>query len=131
MVENAKEIEIARSHGDLRENQEFKAAKEKRSRLQGELKMLSDQINHARILTPANVSTDRVGPGTIVLCKTKQGKELQYTLLGPWDAIPEKGIISFQSKLAQTIKGLKIGSTFQFQGEEFTITAIKSYLEKD
>lgn len=128
-IENAKEIEIARSHGDLKENQEYKAAKEKRSRLQGELKALSDQIHLARVLTPSDVSTQKVGPGTVVLCKTPQGKEISYALLGPWDAEPEKGIISFQSKLAQTIKDLSVGDKFQFQGEEFTITAIKSYFD--
>ena len=48
-VENAKEIEEARALGDLRENAEFKAALERRNRLQGELKMLSEQFNRARI----------------------------------------------------------------------------------
>ncbi len=129
-IENAKEIETARSHGDLRENAEFKSALEKRSRLQSELKQLSDQINHARILTKTDISTDQVGVGTIVDCKNKDGKKLSYTLLGPWDADPDKSILSFQSKLAQTMQGLTVGDTFQFQNEEFSITAIRSYLEK-
>lgn len=129
-VENAREIEIARSHGDLRENAEFKSALEKRSRLQGELKMLSDQVNHSRILTKADVSTEEVNVGTIVACKNSQGKTIAYTLLGPWDADPDKAILSFQSKLAQTMKGLSVGDKFQFQGEEFTITDIKSYFDK-
>jgi transcription elongation factor GreA-like protein/transcription elongation GreA/GreB family factor len=129
-VENAKEIEVARAHGDLRENAEFKAALEKRDRLQSELKFLSDQLNRSRIITKDDISTDEVGIGVIVECKNKESKTTSYTLLGPWDANPEKGILSFQSKLAQTMNGLKIGSTFQFQGEEFTITAIRSALSK-
>jgi transcription elongation factor GreA-like protein/transcription elongation GreA/GreB family factor len=129
-VQNAKEIEVARSHGDLRENAEFKSALEKRDRLQSELKMLSDQVNRSRILTKPDVSTDEVGIGTVVECKNGQGKAIVYTLLGPWDADPDKAILSFQSKLAQTMKGLGIGDKFQFQGEEFTITGIKSYFEK-
>jgi transcription elongation factor GreA-like protein/transcription elongation GreA/GreB family factor len=128
-VQNAKEIETARSHGDLRENAEFKAALEKRDRLQSELKMLSDQLNRARILTKLDVTTDEVGIGCIVECKNNKGLSVTYTLLGPWDADPNAGILSFQSKLAQEIKGLVIGDKFQFQGEEFTITAIHSYLE--
>lgn len=127
-VENAKEIEIARAHGDLRENAEFKAALEKRDRLQSELKFLSDQLNRARVFTKEDISLHEVGIGTVVECKNKKGKAITYTLLGPWDADPEKNILSFQSKLAQSMKGKKVGETFTFQGEEFTITAIRSYL---
>lgn len=129
-VQNAKEIETARSHGDLRENAEFKSALEKRDRLQSELKMLSDQVNRARVLTKADITTDEIGAGCVVEFKNSQGKTLIYTLLGPWDADPNLGILSFQSKLAQDMKGLSVGDKFQFQGEEFTITTIRSYLDK-
>jgi transcription elongation factor GreA-like protein/transcription elongation GreA/GreB family factor len=128
-VQNAKEIEVARSHGDLRENAEFKAALEKRDRLQSELKMLSDQVNRARVLTKADIVTDEVGVGCVVEFKNDQGKTLRYTLLGPWDADTNQGILSFQSKIAQEMKGLTVGDKFKFQGEEFTITSIHSYLE--
>lgn len=129
-IENAREIEVARSHGDLRENAEFKAALEKRSRLQSELKALSDQVNHCRIITKADITTDEVGIGCVVTCNNKSGKKLTYTLLGPWDADASLGILSFQSKIAQEMKGLSLGDKFQFQGDEFTITDIQSYLEK-
>jgi transcription elongation GreA/GreB family factor len=128
-VETAKEIETARGHGDLKENAEFKAALEKRDRLQSELKLLSDQLNRSRVMTKEDVVTSEVGVGTVVDCKDKDGKKVTYTLLGPWDADPEKNILSFQSKLAQTMKGLKVGDSFQFQGEELTITAIRSHLK--
>ena len=129
-VQNAKEIETARSHGDLRENAEFKSALEKRDRLQSELKGLSDQVNRARVITKADIVTDEVGVGCVVEFKNKDGKTLIYTLLGPWDADTDLGILSFQSKLAQEIKGLSVGDKFKFQGEEFTITTIQSYLDK-
>lgn len=129
-IENAREIEVARSHGDLRENAEFKAALEKRNRLQAELKSLSDQVNRCRIITQNDVSTDEVGIGCIVTCKNKAGKTLVYTLLGPWDADSSKGILAFQSKLAQEMKGRSVGDQFQFQADEFTIVDIQSYLEK-
>jgi transcription elongation factor GreA len=127
-VENAKEIEIARAHGDLRENAEFKAALEKRDRLQSELKFLSEQLNRARVIGKEDVSTDEVGIGAIVECQNSKGQKLTYTLLGPWDANPDKNILSFQSKLAQAMTGKTIGNTFKFQDEEYTITAIKSFL---
>jgi transcription elongation factor GreA len=127
-VETAKEIEIARAHGDLRENAEFKAALEKRDRLQSELKLLSEQINRARIITKDDISTEEVGIGVIVECTNKKGEKISYTLLGPWDADPEKNILSFQSKLAQSLTGKTVGDKFIVQGNELTIHSILSYL---
>jgi transcription elongation factor GreA-like protein/transcription elongation GreA/GreB family factor len=127
-VENAKEIEIARSHGDLRENAEFKAALERRDRLQSELKFLSDQMNKTRIITEADINIEEVGVGCVVECEDKNGKLSTYTLLGPWDADPDKNILAFQSKLAQAMKGNSIGDKFQFQGDEFVVKKIKSFL---
>ncbi len=129
-VNNAKEIETARAHGDLRENAEFKAALERRDRLQSELKFLSDQIGQARILTHLDVLTDEVGIGTVVHCQSSKGEHVRYTLLGPWDADPEQHILSFQSKLAQSMKGKTIGEKFEFQGETFTITDIQNFFEQ-
>ena len=128
-VENAKEIEIARAHGDLRENSEFKFALEKRDRLQSELKTLSDQLARSRVLTKEDVRTDEVTVGVIVECANGKGKKVNYTLLGPWDADPDRNILSFQSKLAQAMKGLGIGDQFQVQGESYTIQGIRSYFE--
>jgi transcription elongation factor GreA-like protein/transcription elongation GreA/GreB family factor len=127
-IENAKEIEIARSHGDLRENAEFKAALEKRDRLQSELKLLSDQLNHARVITKEDIVPNQAGIGSIVECRNKEGKSISYTLLGPWDADPEKNILSFQSKLAQTINGKAVGDKITVQNEELTVAAIRSFL---
>ncbi len=127
-VANAREIEVARGHGDLRENAEFKAALERRDRLQGELKLLSDQVNQSRVITVDDIATDEVSIGCIVQAKNEEGKEITYTLLGPWDADPEKNILAFQSKLAQSMVGLTVGEKFQALGELFTITAISSYL---
>ncbi len=128
-VENAKEIEEARSHGDLRENSEFKFALEKRERLQAELKALSDQLQFSRIITKADVPEGRVGVGSIVVCKNGEGAVQEFTILGPWDANPEERILSFQSKFAKAMQGLAINESFSFQGEKFTIVEIRNYLE--
>lgn len=128
IIENAKEIEVARSYGDLRENSEYKFALEKRSRLQGELQTLSRQINLARILTKDDIVSNQVGVGTIVSLKDSHGKNITYTLLGPWDADVEKNILSFQSKLAQAMMGHEKGDSFDFQGEKYQVQSIKSFL---
>lgn len=127
-VDNAKEIEAARQLGDLRENSEYKFALERRSRLQSELKRLSRELNRARILTKEDIMTDQISVGNIVDVIDSSGNKETYTLLGPWDADPEKKILSFQSKLAQVMMGHKKGDAFDFQGEKFVVKAIKSYL---
>ncbi|MFY7842665.1 MAG: GreA/GreB family elongation factor [Rhabdochlamydiaceae bacterium] len=127
-VENAKEIEEARAHGDLRENAEFKSALEKRARLQGELKFLSDQIHKSRIITKEDIITTEIGIGVIVELVNQEGSQITYTLLGPWDADTDKNILSFQSRLAQQMKGKKAGETLNIQGQDFTILNIRSYL---
>ena len=130
-VNNAKEIEAARALGDLRENAEFKAALERRDRLQSELKFLSDQINQARVLTGNDVTTDEVNVGSVVHCKDSKGEYFRYIFLGPWDADPENHILSIQSKFAQAMKGRTIGENFEFQGETFTITDIDNYFDQN
>jgi len=128
-VENAREIEVARGHGDLRENAEFKAALERRDRLQSELKLLSDQLNRARVLSKEDIHEDEIGVGCVVDCENNRGQKTQYTILGPWEADTEKNILSYQSKLAQLMRGKVKGDHFKFQDDEFTITAIGSYLD--
>lgn len=128
-VDNAKEIEVARSHGDLRENSEFKFALERRDRLQSELRFLSEQLNTMRILSADDINTDVVSVGTVVSLKAPDGKITKYTLLGPWDADPEKNILSFQSKLAQNLKDLPVGSKCQIQNQEWEIVKIHSFFE--
>jgi len=129
-ISNAKEIEAARALGDLRENAEFKAALEKRDRLQSELKLLSDQLAKARILTPEDVPADEVGIGSVVHYRDAKGAHHKVTLLGPWDADPEQNILSFQSKLAQAMKGKSVGEALEFQGDRFTISEINNYFDQ-
>lgn len=129
IVANAREIEEARSHGDLRENSEYKFALEKRSQLQAELKSLSDQFHQARIITPDDIQTESIGIGSVVEVTNAKGDHITYTILGPWDADPDKKILSFQSKLAVEMREKKPGDQFEFKDEIMTIKDIKSYLE--
>lgn len=128
IVENAKEIEAARAMGDLRENSEYKFALERRSRLQSDLNTLSRSINQSRLLTPRDISTDAAGVGCFVELQSQKGQIITYTILGPWEADLEHNVISHQSKLAQTLEGKKVGELFQFQGEGYTVKAIRSAL---
>lgn len=126
MVDNAKEIEDARALGDLRENSEYKFALERRARLQEEIRVLSEEVNKARILTKDAVFTDRVGVGCRVTLKDEEGNPLEYTILGPWDADPENNILSLKSKLAQEMLNKEVGVQLLFQGKKYTISKICS-----
>lgn len=130
MVENAREIEAARALGDLRENSEFKFAQERRARLQSELKTLSQQLNKARILTPEDVHFSEVSIGSIVNVEDGNGKALNFTILGPWDADIDKNIVSSNSKLAQSMIGKQVGEKFSFKDEKFEIVALDSFFNK-
>lgn len=130
MVENAREIEAARALGDLRENSEFKFAQERRARLQSELKTLSSQLNRAHIITPDDIHFHEVGVGSIVNLIDSKGNKLNYTILGPWDANPDQNIISFNSKLVQSMMGKKLGESFSFRDEKFEIIGLESYLKQ-
>jgi len=129
IIDNAREIETARGHGDLRENAEYKSALERRSRLQSELKLLSEQFRHARVITKNDISTDYVGIGTTVSITNQKGEISNYTILGIWDANPDKAILSTQSKLAQAMMEKKVDESFTFKEEEFKISKITSFLD--
>lgn len=130
IVENAREIEAARALGDLRENSEYKFALERRSRLQGQLKTLSEQLRHSRIITREDIHPEEVSVGSVVEVTDSHGKKIQYTILGPWDANPDTHVLSFESKLAQAMLGYRKGDTYEFRHEKFTITNMRSYLDK-
>ena len=130
IVENAKEIEAARAHGDLRENSEFKFALERRSRLQGELTMLSEQLNKARIITPEDIAPGEACVGAMVELNADNGSTVTYTILGPWDADADNNVLSFQSRLAQQMLGLKEGDKFSFKDSEYEVVGIRSALQE-
>ena len=102
--ENVKEISVARSYGDLRENFEFKAAKEMQRVLGRRRSEMERDLSLGRGTDFANPDTTRVSIGTIVTLRdTATGGSEVYTILGAWDGQPEKGIVSYQSALAQAL----------------------------
>lgn len=131
LVETANEIEVARAHGDLRENAEYKFALEKRARLQGEMKTLSDQIHRARMITKDDLTQNVVTVGTRVTLRNQAGQEVTYTILGPWDADAEKNILSTQSKLAESMLEKELNEVFRFRDDLFTVVAVKSIFDPE
>jgi transcription elongation factor GreA len=107
---NSKEIAIARSYGDLRENHEYKAAKEMQKVLLRMKDDLEAALNRARGNDLLNVSTDVVAPGTIVeITDLTSGKRETFTILGAWDSDPDNGVISYLTPVAQALINHKVG----------------------
>jgi transcription elongation factor GreA len=112
---NSKEIAFALSLGDLRENAEYKAAKEKQEILNSTVAKLKDEIERAQLFDPATVNTGRVSFGTkVTLINRVNGKKEKYTILGPWESDPENRIISYLSPFGGTILNKTVGEQFDF-----------------
>lgn len=113
---NSKEIAIARSYGDLRENHEYKAAKEMQKILMRQKAELEAQLMRARGMDYANPRTDVVGIGTVVRARDLEADvPEEFTILGAWDSNPEKGIISYLSPVAQALLNKKVGDEVEFE----------------
>ena len=115
--ENIRAIEEARAHGDLSENAEYHAAKEKQSFLEGRINELRAAVGNCEIIEVEQGPSDRVVFGnTVLLYDLRSEEEVSYQLLGPYESAPEKGRISVTSPLGQAL----IGKT---AGDEITVKA--------
>ena len=107
---NSKEIAIARSYGDLRENHEYKAAKEMQKVLMRRKEELEALLNRARGTDFSNVRTDVVNIGTIVHATDLNTQKPEvFTVLGAWDFDAEKNIISYLTPVGQALLNRKVG----------------------
>jgi transcription elongation factor GreA len=112
---NSKEIGFALSLGDLRENAEYKAAKEKQDLLNSTAAKLKDEIDRAQLFDPASVNVSRVSFGAkALLFNGSTGETEEYTILGPWESDPDNRIISYLSPLGSAILNRKSGEQFEF-----------------
>jgi transcription elongation GreA/GreB family factor len=113
---NSKEIAIARSYGDLRENHEYKAAKEMQKVLMRRKEELEAQLMRARGTDFSNAKTDAVNIGTVVLA-TDLGtsRPETFTILGAWDSDPDNGLISYLSPVGAAFLNHKVGDEVEFE----------------
>jgi transcription elongation factor GreA len=112
--QNIKAIEEARAHGDLSENAEFHAAKERQAFIESRLNELTYKLGNAEIIDIKNLPKDRVVFGCeVVLENVETGESVEYRLVGPDESDIEEGRISVQSPLGLAIVGKKIGDEIQ------------------
>ena len=132
--DNSKAIAAAREHGDLRENSEFKMAKQDQSVLMAQKAQLERDLARARISDFAEATTDQVSAGTIVdLRDVATGKAVRYTVLGAWDSDPDNHIIAYKTPLGQVILGKKIGEHVKLKigtsHHEYQVAGISRYAD--
>ena len=107
---NIRAIEEARAHGDLSENAEYHAAKEKQSFLEGKITELEGVIGKAEVIEINEGPEDTVVFGkTVLLYNVETDEEISYQLLGPYESEPEKGKISVNSPLGRALIGREVG----------------------
>ncbi|WP_319414882.1 transcription elongation factor GreA [Marispirochaeta aestuarii] len=117
--ENSREIGTASALGDLRENAEYKAAKEKQELLNLNVSRLKDDLDKAQIFDKNQVDTEQVSFGTRVeLLNNNTGKVETYAFFGPWESDPNKNVISYQSPFGMKLWGLKEGEHIDFSINE-------------
>ncbi|PID75823.1 MAG: transcription elongation factor GreA [Deltaproteobacteria bacterium] len=108
--EVVKAIEVAREHGDLKENAEYHAAKDRQGHIEGRILELKDKLSRAEIIDCSKVPTDIVIFGTVVkLLDLDTDEELSYQLLGPDEADVNNGSISVFSPIGKAILGKEEG----------------------
>ena len=128
--ENIRAIEEARSHGDISENAEYHAAKERQAFIDGKISELKDIIGKSEVIEIQPGPADRIVFGkTVELYNINTDDEVTYQLLGPYESAPERGKISVKSPLGRALIGKEVGDEIRVQTpggiQEFEILEIK------
>jgi transcription elongation factor GreA len=110
-----KEIQRARELGDLRENAEYHAAKERQRLVEARVSMLKKRVSEIHLMNLDKVPRDKVGFGSTVHLKDAQGQTVVYQLVMPEDADPEQGMISTASPIGRALVNRE-------EGDEVTVT---------
>ena len=106
-------IEEARAHGDLSENAEYHAAKERQGQVEAMIGDLEDRINRAQIIDPTTLSGDRIVFGATVTLLDDADKPIRYQIVGQTEADAKVGRISYNSPLGRALIGRKVGEEIE------------------
>ena len=110
-----KEIQRARELGDLRENAEYQAAKERQRLVESRISMLQKRVSEISLMNLDKIPHDRVGFGSTVTLKDENGQTIVYQLVMPEDAAPEQGMISTASPIGRALVNKE-------EGDDVTVT---------
>ena len=107
-------IEEARAHGDLSENAEYHAAKERQGQVEAQIAELEDKVSRAQIIDPVSLSGDKVVFGATVTLLDDNDKPVKYQIVGQTEADANKGRISYNSPMGRALIGKKEGDEIEF-----------------
>jgi transcription elongation GreA/GreB family factor len=123
---NRKAIEEARAMGDLRENFEYKSARQRHEYLNARASALNAELSRARAIDTQGMDTSEVRIGSLLRLESG-GKTRTMTILGPWESKPEEDVISYESEFARELIGKGVGAQVELSGETWTIVKIEPY----
>ena len=132
--ENKKAIQVAREHGDLKENSEYKMARQDQDILLSRKNELEVDLSRARVTDFTDATTENVGIGSVVELKEgSSGKTQKYSLLGAWDSDPANNVLSYKTPLGQALmgkeKGANVITKIGGNEEEWTVLKIARWLD--
>lgn len=102
-------IEEARAHGDLSENAEYHAAKERQGQVEAQIAEIEDRLSRALVIDPTTLSGERIVFGATVTLLDENDKEVRYQLVGQQEADARVGRISYNSPLGRALIGKEVG----------------------
>jgi transcription elongation factor GreA len=115
-VELPREILKARAHGDLSENAEYHAAKERQSWVSARLAQVSGRLREISMIDMSKIPTDRVGLGsTVIVLDVEKDERIRYKLVTSEDVDVSKGMISTSSPIGRGLLGKRVGDTAKIQ----------------
>jgi transcription elongation GreA/GreB family factor len=123
---NRRAIETARELGDLRENFEYKSARQRHEYLSARASTLHRDLGRARPVDAATVDPASVRVGTRVLLQGPAG-DRAFTILGPWDSRPEEGVLSNETELAHRLLGKEVGDEVEIDGQPCRVVGIEPF----
>ena len=132
--ENSKAIASAREHGDLKENSEYKMAKQDQQILMAQKSILERDLAHARVTDFKEATTEQVGVGSLVEVRARDGATTKYSILGVWDGDPDNNVISYKTLLGAALLSKKPGDVVKVKTgsseETYTVVSIARYADK-
>ena len=121
---NRRAIEEARAMGDLRENFEYKSARQRHEYLSARVEALKGDLGRVRTFDPSSIDSSEVRIGSTLLLQSADGDDRSLTILGPWESAPEKDIISYDSELGQSLLGSRVGDDVVIEGKKYELKQV-------
>lgn len=133
--ENSKAIATAREHGDLKENSEYKMAKQDQQVLMAQKTLLERDLGRARVTDFTDGAADQIGIGSVVVVRSKAAnQEGTYTILGAWDSDPDNHVISYKTPLGAALLTKRVGDVVTVKTgateETYTVVSFAPYADR-